>query len=552
MAPIYIRSKVTSKDYAQGYYYRGYNYWLLPIGSGTATVKEYYSMKDYTVNTYEKTYIYTVEKGVPTMSFYSGEPYYRDGKWNYSPYKSGFVYIGNAFEAPQAAVTIKNKLQIIPGYWDKSNVIFETADIATDYHKILHILDSISSDYSVETHLNFTESLVTTGITYESSDPTIATVDTITGAVTPLKAGEVTITAKWAGNDSWKAAETSYTLTIEKKYASVYFSPSSLTITEGDTFTEPEATTEPAGLPLTYSSSNEAVATVDATTGKLTIHGTGDATITATFAGNDEYREASRSYTLIVNERPKADPELSFSDSWLYYYIGYENTLPTLNNPANLPVTYTSDNTDVAQVDATTGAITPVAMGNALITATFVGDNTYNAKSDWYRIYVTSALQWALEPVITFDDVTGDGSHSVTFDPKTNTITLTNAVYDMAGNCKPDDPDCKGSVKGGFIFERWEDDLNVVLVGTNEFTNHYGLFQGGKTITFSGEGSLRMAGTMQPIGVSICTIDGASLIIEGDGGTEACPSALYFDTLTIINNGHLLAKTHSDATWCSE
>ena len=58
---------------------------------------------------------------------------------------------------------------------------------------------------------------------------------------------------------------------------------------------------------VTYKSGNEKVATVDASSGKVTLVGIGTATITATAAdGGDNYSEATASYTLKVDPRPVA------------------------------------------------------------------------------------------------------------------------------------------------------------------------------------------------------------------------------------------------------
>lgn len=51
---------------------------------------------------------------------------------------------------------------------------------------------------------------------------------------------------------------------------------------------------------VTWSSSNTDVATIDATTGAVTLIATGTTTLTASFAGNDEYNEASGTYELTV------------------------------------------------------------------------------------------------------------------------------------------------------------------------------------------------------------------------------------------------------------
>ena len=68
----------------------------------------------------------------------------------------------------------------------------------------------------------------------------------------------------------------------------------------GDAFTAPTATLTPAEAgTITYSTSNENVAAVDATTGAVTLGETaGTATIIASFAGNDTYAASSASYTI--------------------------------------------------------------------------------------------------------------------------------------------------------------------------------------------------------------------------------------------------------------
>ena len=55
---------------------------------------------------------------------------------------------------------------------------------------------------------------------------------------------------------------------------------------------------------VTYSSSNGSVATVDASTGAVTIHGVGTAVITAAAAADDCFQAGSASYTVIVRQDP--------------------------------------------------------------------------------------------------------------------------------------------------------------------------------------------------------------------------------------------------------
>ena len=87
---------------------------------------------------------------------------------------------------------------------------------------------------------------------------------------------------------------------IEKKDVTMNFSSTSITATLGKTFTPPTLTTVPDDLPITYASNNTDVATVDPSTGAVTLVAKGTTTITASFAGNDYYNPGSTSYTLTV------------------------------------------------------------------------------------------------------------------------------------------------------------------------------------------------------------------------------------------------------------
>lgn len=69
--------------------------------------------------------------------------------------------------------------------------------------------------------------------------------------------------------------------------------------------------------------------------------------------------------------------------------IGAEdNNFPTLTNTYNLAVKYSSDDPDVAAIDATTGEITLVKAGKANITAEFEGNDEYEAAKVSYELTV--------------------------------------------------------------------------------------------------------------------------------------------------------------------
>ncbi len=94
------------------------------------------------------------------------------------------------------------------------------------------------------------------------------------------------------------ATKTSTTVSFGENYDG-----KTISLKPGDSFKAPTATLTPAEAgSLTYSSSDEKVATVDAT-GAVTLTGTtGKTTITAAFEGNDTYAASKASYTLNVAE----------------------------------------------------------------------------------------------------------------------------------------------------------------------------------------------------------------------------------------------------------
>ena len=105
----------------------------------------------------------------------------------------------------------------------------------------------------------------------------------------------------WGSMTATAFDDDNYVQPSSKENVTMAFSPTSATAILGESFTEPTLTTTPAGLSVAYSSDNTSVATVDASTGEVTLVAAGTTTITASFAGNDTYNGNSASYTLTVS-----------------------------------------------------------------------------------------------------------------------------------------------------------------------------------------------------------------------------------------------------------
>ena len=83
------------------------------------------------------------------------------------------------------------------------------------------------------------------------------------------------------------------------------------------------------------------------------------------------------------------DPALAWSADSFEATLGAENVFPTLTNTYNVSVSYSSSQPDVATVGSS-GAITLVASGSTLITASSVADETYSASSASYLLTVVN------------------------------------------------------------------------------------------------------------------------------------------------------------------
>ncbi len=204
-----------------------------------------------------------------------------------------------------------------------------------------------------------------------------------------IDAGSYTATASALSNANYTLpADNSTNFTISKAISSVTFASKTANAKIGESYASQTATTNPSDLPLTYSSSNSGVATVDASSGTVTLVAPGSTTITASFAGNDNYNAAQDSYELSVAKADAVDVELSFgSTTAMATYGDAAVNTPALNNPHQLPLVWTSSNENVAKVNAS-GNITIVGAGQTTIYASFAGNDEYRTKTIYYTLTV--------------------------------------------------------------------------------------------------------------------------------------------------------------------
>ena len=142
-------------------------------------------------------------------------------------------------------------------------------------------------------------------VNYTSSDAEVAEVSE--GVIYMKKTGKVDITAKFAGNDTYNAAEKTLALTIvdNRADAGIHFEKDSYTADINKDEFSGAVLVNPNSLKVTYSiNPNDETALIDEESGLVTYTKGTEASyvVTATFAGNDTYKPATATYTLNVTD----------------------------------------------------------------------------------------------------------------------------------------------------------------------------------------------------------------------------------------------------------
>lgn len=284
---------------------------------------------------------------------------------------------------------------------------------------------------------NAADKVLNLPVTYSSSNTDFCMVANDGTVILSQTPGEVTITAKFAGNDDYLPAQASYVIKVikkEKKDAGISFEDTMIMIdlANPNTTVKDLGFLNPNNLAVTYSSNKTDVAEVDAE-GNVTLKKAGRVNIDVTFAGNDEYKAASASCTLIVNDY-RTTPELSFDKEEYTANMREGNTFSgaTLYNELEVaPLSYTSSNEEVAEV-AANGVVILRSTGETTITVWFAGDKNFKAASASYKLKVVDEVVDGIQN-ITIDNMPEDAKVYNLNGQRVNTKALKSGVYVVNG-----------------------------------------------------------------------------------------------------------------------
>jgi|GEM_PF-1430355 len=213
-----------------------------------------------------------------------------------------------------------------------------------------------------------------TGGVWSSSNPAVATINATTGSVLAVTAGLVTVRYTVTGSGGCPDSSAVLTLTVSQAAnAGVLSGSQALCIGELTTYTS----TAPGG---NWSSSNPAVAVVNASTGQVTAISPGNTTISYTVTGTTPCPDAVQIRQLTVAAPPVA---------------GIISGSPSvcLGSPASFSVSssggaWSSSNALVATINSTTGVLTPVSSGTVVLKYRIQGSGGCPSDSALFQVNV--------------------------------------------------------------------------------------------------------------------------------------------------------------------
>ena len=220
-----------------------------------------------------------------------------------------------------------------------------------------------------------------------------------------------------------------------KQKADLSFSEGTAEAIQGKDFTEPTLS-NPNNLDITWSSSNENVATVDEN-GEVTLVGGGSAVITAATVGNDEYAKGNAKYTLNVVPSAANIAELAEKAPALnnQVYVDFPVTVAFCKN-SNAYVIDEAGNAcciNNAKNDAATGSSGNVYKTGDVVPAGWVATNSSEQELVWKGLppEVTETVEVEY-PEVTAIDYKKDAFKVVTL--KDVTFTTTTASGETKAN----------------------------------------------------------------------------------------------------------------------
>jgi gliding motility-associated-like protein len=240
------------------------------------------------------------------------------------------------------------------------------------------VLDGKGNLFLAQNGNGLIRKIIISGYTIDKALPTGLIFDPKTGIITGTPtvlwpATNYTVTAYNGGGSNSTIVNLEVALSVILKSSVINFPPPVKIKIDADNILHPEATSTNTETPITYTSSNPAVAYLGAD-GQIHVIAPGITIITASQQGNENYNDAapvSVPYT-ITQDQVIVFPAIAVKKTCdADFFVG------AVSSNSTIQLTYFSNNLAVATVSGT-GNIHIMGPGNATITVSQGGSNLYN------------------------------------------------------------------------------------------------------------------------------------------------------------------------------
>lgn len=391
-------------------------------------------------------------------------------------------------------------------------------------------------------------------VEYGSTNPDAAEIDMTSGRITLKAAGTTTISAVTGETGEYYSARAQYNLIVEAAQDTTPVVPSTcpdarfmtesgmivdtMTLAEGDYASIPTLVGNAGSILRMSMKYIDNIRVAELTADDLIwARGEGVTTFTGTIIqggadGSGQTLQCDYSFVIVVKAAApqKLDPELSLDVKEISIELGEAVTTPKIINPNNIDLNpsngkwYNNWNSKVASVNEETGEVTILGVGTDTIYFEFTGNDTYKGTILSYQIHVTTTgLVVGGVTVMNSNckDILNDGG-SITYDPITHTLTMTNALLSESSGISYTD----------------NIPLTVVLVGANAITNaDNGIHSEWAAVYMRAEeyGSIRMTATTVCIKAPMLKISNCSVTAYGNA------AGLATSTLSVARGANIVA-----------
>ena len=221
-------------------------------------------------------------------------------------------------------------------------------------------------------------------ISYSIANTDIANINASTGVITPLTAGQTTITATIAADTTYDTAEATADIIVALAQQNFAFDEDSYSGTALGNTIQVNVTHQGTGT-VSYTTASTDIATID-DNGVITPLTAGKTTVTATIDADNTYAAATATAQLnVLTQR-----SISLAPATFISLDAANDTaqITIASNGSTDDAIYASANDTIATV-SNSGVVTAVAAGEVVITATLPQDNTHSNATATIQVCVS-------------------------------------------------------------------------------------------------------------------------------------------------------------------